>query len=71
MVAAGFPTSRDEIPESLQPFWQYRDRLSTIDGVVMMDDRVVVPAPLRSELLRALHAAHQGTSKMRHRATRV
>ena len=35
----------------------------------MMDDRVVVPAPLRSEVLRALHAAHQGTSKMRHRAT--
>ena len=68
MVAAGFPASRDKVPESLHPFWQFRDRLSTIDGVVMMDDRIVVPAPLRSEVLQALHAAHQGTSKMGHRA---
>ena len=53
---------------ALQPFWQFRDRLSTVDDVVMMDTRVVVPPTLQPEVLRALHAAHQGTSKMVSRA---
>ena len=68
LVQSGFPASRDDIPETLQPFWQLRERLSTVDDVVMMDDRVVVPPALQPEVLRALHAAHQGTSKMSSRA---
>lgn len=36
-----------------------------------MDHRVVVPQALRSEVLRALHAAHQGTSRMYSRAVSV
>ena len=68
LIQTGLPTSRDDIPEALQSFWQFRDRLSTIDNVVMMDSRVVVPPALQSEVLRTLHAAHQGTSKMSSRA---
>ena len=67
-IHSGFPLSRDDVPETLQPCWQYRDRLSWVDGVILMDGRVLVPPTLRDEVLRALHAAHQGTSRMFSRA---
>ena len=67
-IQSGFPPSRDTVPEALQQYWQYRDRLSWVDNVILMDGRVVIPPPLRNEVLRALHAAHQGTSRMTSRA---
>ena len=38
------------------------------DGVIMYRDRVVVPPDLRAEVLKTLHAAHQGVSTMERRA---
>ena len=71
LIEFGFPSSRDTLPEELQPYWQYRDKLSRVNDVIMMDHRAVVPQALRSEVLRARHAAHQGTSKMYSRAVSV
>ena len=68
LIQGGFPASRDNLPKTLQPFWQYRDRLSIVDEVVMMDDRILVPRQLRADTLHALHAAHQGTARMTSRA---
>ena len=67
-IQSGFPSFRDDLPHTLQPFWQHRDKLSTIDEVVMMGDRILIPQTLRAEVLRALHSAHQGTSRMTSRA---
>ena len=39
-----------------------------IDGVVIYNDRVIVPTLLRNVVLDALHAAHQDISSMRARA---
>ncbi len=70
-IKAGFPSSRENVPESLQQYWQYRDRLSCADSVILMDGRVLVPATLRHEVLRALDAAHQGTSRMSSRTRSI
>ena len=39
-----------------------------LDGVILYNDRIVVPVSLRPKVLSALHAAHQGTSAMKRRA---
>lgn len=67
-IENGFPTSRDLIPTHIQEYWQYRDELSSIDGAVVMGQRVVIPVTLQPKILQALHAAHQGTGKMLDRA---
>ena len=60
----GFPNNREDVPPEVQPYWQYRDKLSLVDSVVMLGDRVIIPSPLRSEICWSLHAAHQGTTGM-------
>ena len=55
-ISEGFPDMDREV---LKEFWRYREAFYLEDGVVMYDDRVVVPFQLRSRVLDFLHSAHQ------------
>ena len=61
----------DRSQPHVAPFWQFRDGLYVSEGVIMYDDRVVVPPSLRQSVLSNLHAAHQGTSAMELRARTI
>lgn len=64
----GFPDRRDDLPGDLRRYHQFRDCLSSFDGVVLYNDRIVIPPSLRGQVLAALHSAHQGVSQMCSRA---
>lgn len=68
IIEGGMPQHRHEVPESLRQYFQYREGLSTTDGVILYKDRVVIPQSLRKEVLEALHSAHQGVTSMIARA---
>lgn len=67
-IEEGFPAGRTGLPSDLQPYYQYRDSLSTYDGVILYRDRVVVPPSLREHVLSTLHSAHQSVTQMCSRA---
>ncbi|XP_066924129.1 uncharacterized protein [Clytia hemisphaerica] len=69
-VLAGFPDNYRDHPAT-SSYWQYRDSLHITDGVIIYNDRVVVPQSLRPAVLDALHAAHQGVSTMGLRARSI
>ncbi len=68
MITSGLPDSRQEFPTKLREFYQFREDLSSVDGVVLYKDRVVIPPTLRQEVLSTLHSAHQGICTMISRA---
>ena len=49
-------------PPQLREYFQFREHLYTIDGVILYKDRIIIPPSLREEVLSALHAAHQGVT---------
>ena len=59
------------VPSRCKEYHQYRDKLYPRDGVLMYDDRLVVPDGIRDRVLDVLHAAHQGRSSMLHRAAQT
>ena len=67
-VEEGLPDHRHEMPEELREYHSLRDGLYTSDGVVLYDQRVVIPPSLRDEVLQSLHGAHQGVGMMLARA---
>lgn len=67
-IINGWPDTIQEVPEPIRSFWSFRDELSVEDGIVLKGDRVVIPLNLQQEMLRQLHAAHQGIEKTRLRA---
>ena len=68
IIEEGFPPHAINMPEELRVYHKYRDSLSSRNGLVTYNDRVVIPIALRSEALKTLHAAHQGISSMNSRA---
>lgn len=68
LIESGLPEFRHEFPPHIREYFQFRDHLYTVDGVVLYKDRVVIPPALRQDVLSALHSAHQGVSSMISRA---
>lgn len=68
LIEEGFPEEHSGMHEEVRRYYRYRDHLTTFDGVVLYKDRVVIPPSLRSRVLSALHAAHQGVTQMSSRA---
>ena len=52
MVVTGWPPERKEVPEELRVFWSFRDEISAHDGIFFKSHQVIVPASLRSEMLK-------------------
>ena len=67
-IIYGFPATKEELPASIQPYWNIRDELSCLDGVALYTNRIIVPKSLRGEVLDCLHSAHQGVVGMKARA---
>ena len=68
LIETGIPEQLSETPQAVHDYHQYRDHLNSVDGVILYDDRVLVPPSLQKNVLSTLHAAHQGTSGMIARA---
>ena len=66
----GWP-ERNQLPSALQPYWPYRGDLTMINGLLVKDDRIVIPSEMRMEILDKVHAGHQGITKCRERAKRA
>ena len=67
-ILMGFPEDSRSMPELTRIYHQYRFDLSIVEGVVLYQDRIVIPPSLRDQVLETLHAAHQGVTSMNARA---
>ena len=67
-IFSGWPEKRSLCPSHLHPYWNYRDELHCVDGLILKCDRIVVPKVLQEEALKQLHYAHQGSEKCKLRA---
>ena len=67
-VESGFPSCRSDVPMGIAEFYQYREQLSALDGVILYKHRIVVPKSLRKDILSLLHCAHAGVTRMITRA---
>ena len=64
---SGWP-ERSDIPQVLQPYYQFRDEFTVCNGLLLKCDRIVIPTCLRVEMLDLLHQGHFGVEKCRKRA---
>ena len=64
-IEAGFPKSKDELPECIRRYYQMQEDLYVIDATIFKGKRMLIPKSLRTQVLDGLHAAHQGVAGMR------
>ena len=67
-IESGMPDKRTSLTPSIRDYFPLPDQLSTVDGVAIFKDRIIVPSSFRKDILTALHSAHQGVTSMISRA---
>lgn len=64
----GWPDNKQSVPDIARTYWPYRDEIHVEDNLTMRSNRIIVPSSKRREVLKQLHAAHCGETKMKNRA---
>ena len=68
VVMNGWPDEKEEIPNELTKYWNYRDEISCIDGIMFKNHKLMVPKQMRAEMLEIIHESHLGMVKCKSRA---
>ena len=68
LVLEGWPADKRRTPVCALPYFDVRDCLSVVDGILVKGEAVVVPMALRPSIKRKLHSAHLGRDSMLRRA---
>ena len=67
-IQQGFPSSKQATKPHIREYWEVRNRLTSSDGIVLLDKRIVIPSTMRRLVLEHLHVGHQGVTSMKARA---
>ena len=59
-VLRGWPEAKQEIEPLIAEYWTCRGEIGVYNGVLYKDDRAIVPTALRKEMMKRIHASHQG-----------
>ena len=70
-IENGWPEYKNQLCKSLQEYWKLKSELTCVDGIVMKNERIVIPEVLQPEILRYLHVGHFGIEKTKARARTV
>ena len=59
----GWPLQKQQLPEHVQHYWNYREELAIEDGLIFKAHRLVIAMSQRLEYLKDLHVGHLGEEK--------
>ena len=68
LTQQGWPHQRRHIPHLVRRNWDFRDELSTDDGMLLKGPRLILPGELQEEYLSHLHKGHLSASKVQENA---
>ena len=67
-VNNGWP-EKWQVKGALSHYWPYQGDIYQENGILMYQQRIIIPASMRLEILDRIHEGHQGIVKSRRRAT--
>ena len=70
-VLQGWPETKDQVPLNIREYWNYRDEITLYNGIILKNQRVIIPKALRPEILSRIHSSHQGMTSFIRKARGV
>ena len=68
MAKTNVTQKESDVPSALRQYRDYRDELSSVDGLLFRAQRLIVPHSWRKEMLDRIHKSHQGIVTCKQRA---
>ena len=67
-IKYGWPETKVQTPVSIRAYWDVRDELSELNGVVLRGKRIVILPSMRKEMLERIHHGFMGIEKSKPQA---
>ncbi len=67
VIMNGWPDGKTKLPVE-EPYFNFRDELSTQDGLIFKGERIIIPQSMRQEIMERIHIGHLGKEKCKARA---
>lgn len=67
-ILRGWPDTKRDVRTEEKPYFTFRDELTVESNIIYKGQRLVVPATLRDEIKKKLHASHMGVESTLRRA---
>lgn len=71
VMNGGWPQSKSKLNETIKIYFAIRDELFYHDGLIFRNSKIIIPKPLRKEILKKLHLSHLGKEKTKNRAREI
>ena len=71
LIQFGWPEKQSQVPKEIQEYWNIRDQLSEVDGILLKGEKLIIPNALRNSMIKRIHMGHMGIVKCSQRAREV
>nr|XP_047137473.1 uncharacterized protein K02A2.6-like [Hydra vulgaris] len=70
-ITYGWPRNRQMLCGKEKKYWTIRNNLHIAEGIILKENKIVIPTDMRPLILTQLHLSHLGTEKTKARARNV
>ncbi|UYV66194.1 K02A2.6-like [Cordylochernes scorpioides] len=67
-ILNGWPPNKNQTSMLTREYWNFREELKVQDGIILKNDRIVIPNKLRKEMIIKTHQGHIGINSSMRRA---
>ena len=71
VIKDGWSETRKDTPFEVRQYWDSKDQLTILDGIIYKGCRIVIPPSLRMDMLKLIHKSHLGMTKCKQRGREV
>ncbi|UYV62250.1 K02A2.6-like [Cordylochernes scorpioides] len=68
LILNGWPPNKNQTSMLTREYWNFREELTVQDGIILKNDRIVIPNKLRAEMIMKTHQGHIGINSSMRRA---
>ena len=62
-IISSWPAKINSVPLPLRSFWKLKADLHSAEGLILLNNRIVIPTAMRPYLLKCIHQGHMGIEK--------
>lgn len=62
-VEIGWPDEREDVPQIVKKYWNFREEISFIDGLLFKGQKVIIPSEQKLLIMQKVHHGHFGIER--------
>lgn len=63
LVLTGWPVDQSDLPNVAKSYWNFRDEVTFVDGLLFKGQKVIIPRTQKNDILVQLHRGHFGIQR--------